>query len=146
MSDGGEKKKKGGRPKSQAGNVPLIFAKARSRVRKEVILQAHTAQELGRYIKWASKAADPPISEEDAMSLTVSTAVEDLMRRDTLWGKVKAEQTSRGEDGDEDDEEDTSPPAPPSRSTDLSRSAPPSLQTVTAGRNGSSPPPVTREP
>lgn len=133
-----DKKKRGGRPKSQAGDAPLIFARLRSRVRKEVVMQAHLSQELDRYVKWASRAADPPISEEDALSLLVSTAVEDLLRRDTLWSKVKADQT-RDEKGDDEDEEDPSASAPVTRASDAGRGTSPAPSLMSGlPRNGSS--------
>ena len=97
MNDTSGSRKKGGRPKLQPDNLPLIVAESRSRVREEVVMPAHTARLLRRYVRWASKAAS--ITEEEAMSLTIGLAIDELLKRDRSWGKAKAETEPRDDDG-----------------------------------------------
>ena len=111
---------KNGRPKMKEQTRPLIFEKVRSRVTREVSMPAKTADDLARYIEWASEAigADP----DEAMTLVMEHALGQFFARDRLFQDVLRAR---------DDEERTKGPA----TTGAAAGAKPAP--ITVGKSGS---------
>jgi hypothetical protein len=126
MSEGTEPKKKGGRPKVRSTNVPLIVAESRSRVREEVVMPAHTSRLLKRYVRWASKQGE--ITKEEAMSLTLSMAIDGLLKRDPGWAEAKRNE----EDGTDEDEA----PMPKEPAAEQTSTRTPGIPGPAGARNG----------
>ena len=83
-----------GRPSKKEQSRPLIFARVRSRVSRQVSMSAKTATTLDRYVKWAAAAVGA--DEDEALTLTMDQAIEDFAKRDKLFQESLEDPTETG--------------------------------------------------
>jgi hypothetical protein len=101
MSDSNEARKKGGRPKLQPDDLPIILAESRSRVQETVTMSAFHQRLLNRYAKWAAKKAEllgVLLSVEEAKSLVLGQGIDLVLQRDKAWGRDRKVEESLADD------------------------------------------------
>jgi hypothetical protein len=94
-------RKKGGRPKMQPDDLPIILAESRSRVQETVTMSTYHQRLFNRYVKWAVRKAGllgAVLSVEEAKSLLLGQGIDLVLQRDKAWARDR-----KAEENEDDD-------------------------------------------